>query len=105
MAEQILNTGSSVVDYLKSTGKDSSFSSRKSLYETSGLKERLGDYTGSTNQNLAFLKQLQSSTGPALPTPITGETTTPSGAVVNTETEALVSGPQQETPVTEKPSM
>lgn len=63
-----LNTGTSVIDFLKSTGKASDFNSRKSLYEASGLKDRLGDYTGSVNQNTAFLKQLQTSIGPVLPT-------------------------------------
>lgn len=61
-----LNTGTSVIDFLKSTGKASDFTSRKSLYDTSGLRERLGDYTGSGSQNVAFLKQLQTQT-PTLP--------------------------------------
>lgn len=102
MATPKLNTGSSVVDFLKSTGKPADFSSRKSLYETSGLRERLGDYTGSPAQNVAFLKQLQTSTGPTLPATTPVNTT---GAIPGEPTqqqlanrEAAVTGPTTETP-------
>lgn len=54
-----LPSTSSVVDYLSTRKKDSSFSARKKLYDTSGLSRTLGEYTGSSNQNLAFLKYLQ----------------------------------------------
>lgn len=71
MAEVKLNTTSSITDYLKSVGKASDFGSRASLYKSSGLEERLGAYTGSPNQNSAFLKSLQapSQTGEVKPSP------------------------------------
>ena len=99
MAE--LNTGTSVVDFLKSTGKASDFNSRKSLYETSGLKERLGDYTGAPSQNIAFLKQLQTQTGPALPTtPVTDVAQTinePSSEQLRAREQAISTEPVTET--------
>lgn len=60
-----LNSTTSIVDYLKSVNKPSDFSSRKSLYESSDLASRLGQYVGSSSQNIAFLKQLQNT--PAAP--------------------------------------
>lgn len=47
--------GLSIVDALKSVGYNSSFESRKKLYERLGLP---GDYTGSATQNLNMLKKL-----------------------------------------------
>jgi len=82
MAEIRLNTTTSIVDALKAMGKDSSFGARKSLYESSGLKDRLGDYVGSASQNVAFLKNLQTpaqttAIAPKSPveTPVTQNTT------------------------------
>lgn len=54
-----LPSTNSIVDYLNSTGKDSSFSSRRSLYNDLGLSSRLGDYTGSSNQNLTLLENVR----------------------------------------------
>lgn len=48
-------TGSSVVDYLKSTGKDSSFASRKLLAEQMGIP----NYSGTSTQNTQFLNSLR----------------------------------------------
>ena len=45
-----LNTKESVVDLLKSQGKDSSFDARKTLAEEAGIK----NYTGSYDQNVAL---------------------------------------------------
>ncbi len=49
-------TGNSIVDYLKSQGKDSSFSARKSLAESMGIT----GYTGSGTQNTKLLGMLKS---------------------------------------------
>ncbi len=56
----MLNTSTSIVDFLKSKGKLSDFESRKRLYESTGLTNTLGDYRGSDIQNVQFLKALQS---------------------------------------------
>lgn len=49
-------TGDSIVDALKSVGYDSSFDSRKKLYEEAGFTD---NYTGTAVQNLNLLKRLQ----------------------------------------------
>ena len=54
-----LNTSTSVVDYLKSQGKDSSFTARGKLFKESGMEDRLGPFVGSASQNTALLKNLQ----------------------------------------------
>lgn len=59
-----LNTNTSVVDYLKSTGKDSSYNSRASLAKTYGIS----DYSGSAEQNTALLRALQKGSAPSSPT-------------------------------------
>lgn len=56
-----LNTKTSVVDYLKSTGKDSSYSARSALAKEYGIT----DYKGTGDQNTALLKALSSSGTPA----------------------------------------
>lgn len=45
----------SIVDYLKSQGKDSSYSARKKLAEQAGIQ----GYSGTASQNINLLKQLQ----------------------------------------------
>ena len=101
MANNIkLSTTSSIVDYLGTQGKDSSFSSRKKLYEEMGLKDRLGDYMGSTVQNTNFLKALRSQTAsqetPFYPTP-TGAPT-PTMAAQNAVNAAAQPTPPVATP-------
>lgn len=85
MAELKLNTTSSIVDYLKSTGKPSDFSSRENLYKSSGLEDRLGKYVGSSSQNNAFLKTLQTA-------PKTPVETTDASTVSTPTTTTLASG-------------
>jgi hypothetical protein len=53
-----LNTKTSVVDYLKSQGKDSSYSARKELATSMGIS----NYSGTASQNTQLLKKLQSGT-------------------------------------------
>src|SRR3990167_854454 len=84
MAETYLNTTTSIVDYLKSKGQDSSFPARKKLYEESGLADRLGQYTGSEFQNPALLKQLNTPTPTPTPTPTTPTETPPPTGVTAT---------------------
>lgn len=63
-----LNTTSSVVDFLKSQDQESSFTARRKLFQERGLKDRLGEFIGSSSQNLALLRVLrQQETQPALP--------------------------------------
>ena len=86
MAELTLNTTTSIVDYLKSQGKASDYSSREALYNSTGLADRLGTYTGSSTQNTAFLKSLQTPTQtgaitPTTTTPTQTGTTLPSGVI------------------------
>ena len=64
-----LNTQTSVVDFLKSGGKDSSFGARKNLAISQGVVKNAAEYTGSASQNTALLRSLQS----AKPAPATTE--------------------------------
>ena len=48
----------SIVDYLKSTGQDASFESRKKLYKQQGLGEEL-DFSGTSEQNVSLLKSFE----------------------------------------------
>lgn len=59
----------SIVDFLRSKGQDSSFNSRKSIYDTSGLQGAFGDYRGTAEQNLTLLKRMSST--PAAPSSTT----------------------------------
>lgn len=68
MAE--LNTKTSVVDYIKSTGGDSSFSARAQLAVKQGIVKNANQYVGSTAQNTSLLTKLRSGT-PATPTKVT----------------------------------
>lgn len=83
-----LNTNTSVVDYLKSQGQDSSYSARKKLASEYGIS----NYTGSEQQNIELLKKLKvpaqqpSITVPSDPTP-----TTP---VAQTQAAAQQTAPQ-----------
>lgn len=56
MAKQKLNTKTSIVDYLKSVNKDSSYASRKKLAQQYGIT----DYSGTAGQNTSLLKTLKS---------------------------------------------
>lgn len=56
-------TGSSVVDYLKSIGQDSSLAARKKLASRHGISP----YTGTASQNTALLKALRGSAGTSSP--------------------------------------
>ena len=68
-----LNTAQSVVDYLKSQKQPTDFTSRAALYKEKGFEERLGKYVGSSNQNVAFLRQLQGEQKTTPVAPVTPE--------------------------------
>lgn len=72
-----LNTQTSVVDYLKSSNQDSSFSSRTAL----ATKYGINNYTGSAEQNNALLSALQKGSAPKTPTAVTDLNT--AGAYIN----------------------
>jgi hypothetical protein len=65
-------TGTSIVDYLKSIGQDSSYSARSALASQYGIT----NYTGSADQNLALLNKLKNNSGsiPTITQPKTLET-------------------------------
>lgn len=56
-----LNTSTSIVDYLKSTGQDSSFNNRKKLAADYGIS----GYSGTAEQNISLLKLLKNGSAPA----------------------------------------
>lgn len=74
-----LQTGS-IVDYLTSTGQDSSFNARKRLAESMGIN----GYTGSAQQNTSLLSSLRG----APVTPQEQVTPTSAGAVMQNETQS-----------------
>ena len=78
MAPQ-LNTTTSIVDFLKSKGEESSFTARRKLFTEKGFSNRLGEFRGTASQNLALLRNLRE---PAPTQEITPPTpTTPTDAV------------------------
>lgn len=60
-----MQAGGSIVDYLKSVGKSSDFDSRAQMAQSMGIN----NYTGSADQNLNLLSQLQSNKNPKSPLP------------------------------------
>lgn len=54
-----LNTNTSIVDYLKSVGQDSSYSNRSKLAQKNGIS----NYTGTAEQNVQLLNKLKNSSG------------------------------------------
>lgn len=76
-----LNTGTSIVDYLKSQGQDSSYSARKKLAKQYGIT----NYGGTEDQNIALLNALKSGSKGSTTTTTT-TTTTPTTTPVTTPT-------------------
>lgn len=64
-----LPSTTSIVDFLNSQGKDSSFGARRNLFNQAGLDKRLGSFSGSANQNLTLLKNLQGGGSPSKENP------------------------------------
>lgn len=86
---QQLNTKTSIVDLLKSQGKDSSYSARKELAESMGIK----NYSGSYEQNVAMIKAL-SGGGSTTQTP---KTTQPVQTTQPAQTGSSIKGVDQAT--------
>lgn len=63
MATKKLNVNTSVVDYLKSVGGDSSFSARADLAVKLGIVDKKSDYKGTAQQNTSLLKAAKTDTG------------------------------------------
>lgn len=61
----ILNTATSIVDFLKSKGQPSDFGSRQRLFGESGLTDAFGDFRGTAEQNTALLNKLRQTSAPA----------------------------------------
>lgn len=87
-----LNTNTSIVDFLKSRGEDSSFGARKKLAQRFGIS----NFRGSASQNTQLLNTLRSQ-GPA-PSPISNTTPTAQPAQVSTQTRTSAVPTQQATP-------
>lgn len=81
MATQPLNTATSVVDYLKSSGKDASFNARTALATQYGIT----GYTGSAQQNTQLLSALQKGAAPKTASAVTDLNT--AGAYINANQE------------------
>jgi len=79
-------TGTSIVDYLKSIGQDSSYSARSALASQYGIT----NYTGSADQNIALLNKLKNNSG-STPTSTTPTTLTTQPTVTQSSTSGLTS--------------
>lgn len=78
-----LNTSTSIVDYLKSKGNDSSFTARANLALAKGIVTSKDQYTGSAEQNTSLLKSMQNApaTAPKQTTPTTTPKEDPSSLI------------------------
>ena len=65
-----LNTKTSIVDFLKSTKKDSSFDARAKLAVDQGIVSDVSQYVGSADQNISLLNKLQGQEVSSSPTPL-----------------------------------
>lgn len=72
-----LNTDTSIVDYLKSQGQDSSYNSRKKLANQYGIS----NYTGTASQNTNLLKMLKNSSASSTTGNSTGSNKAGTGTV------------------------
>lgn len=88
-----LNTGTSVVDYLKSTGKDSSYANRSTL----AAQNKITGYTGTAAQNIQLLNALKASQTKAL----TPKVVAPTPVKTPVKTTPVKTAPK---PITPKPT-
>lgn len=77
MAQPRLNVQTSVVDFLKSQGKASDFTSRARMFRELGLEERLGTFKGTAAQNTALLRILREQQAAQAASPATVEERAP----------------------------
>lgn len=88
-------TGPSIVDYLKSVGKPSSFGERAKLASQQGIT----GYTGTAEQNIRLLTTLRSQTPtPTQPTPTTPLTEPTTGPPTTTGGDFVIPEPTGDTP-------
>ena len=90
-------TGQSIVDFLNSTGQDSSFSKRAKLAVQYGIVSSAGQYTGSADQNTRLLGTLRGQhNAPSIsPTRIFGTpTTTPITMMPQAAPRPVITTPQ-----------
>ncbi len=77
-------TGTSIVDYLKSKGQESSFASRSTLAKEKGIS----NYTGTSDQNVQLLNTLRGSSQQVAPAVNTGtDVAATSDSIVNAQRE------------------
>jgi hypothetical protein len=88
-----LNTNTSVVDYLKSQGKDSSYSARKKLAQELGIK----NYSGTASQNTQMLKTLKSQASSGKTN--SGKTNTNTNTKTSTKTNTKTTSTPKVTPI------
>ena len=74
-----LNTDTSIVDYLKSQGQDSSYSNRKKIASQYGIS----NYTGTKEQNIQLLNMVKNSSASSTVSNNTGNSKTGSGTATN----------------------
>ena len=84
-------TGTSIVDYLKSTGKESSFSSRSVLAKEKGIE----NYSGTEEQNTQLLNTLRSSSSAPAPAPAPSSTS-PTGIDVVVTSDSITNAQKEE---------
>jgi hypothetical protein len=84
-----LNVSTSIVDYLKSIGQPSDFTSRKLLAEQYGIK----NYVGSAEQNIQLLNLLRSGAKPGQVSPSTTTSPTTSAATISPSMPTAPSAP------------
>ena len=90
---QKLNTKTSVVDYLKSIGEDSSMEARRELADSLGIGG--GNYSGSYDENVALLKALQGGTQKQETPKASSAPTTASAPTNNNVAGSAISGVDQ----------
>ena len=76
-------TGSSIVDYLKSVGADSSYAARAKYAANYGIS----NYQGTAEQNLQLLNLMKSSGGATAPAPAQAPATSTSSALQQAESQ------------------
>lgn len=90
-----LNTDTSIVDFLKSSGKDASFNARASMAKTYGIN----DYTGSAEQNTALLGAIKKGSTPTTPTAVNDISSANSYINANQQTDQQNAAKTTEVPV------
>lgn len=107
MESMALNVNTSIVDYLKSVGQDSSYANRSNLYAGAGLN--MGAYQGTAQQNVALLNYVRNqgqgqaqTAAPATPKPAPAPASAPpppqvtASAAPRTDYTASLAKQQQE---------